>query len=170
MELITVFTMILSNWQNVLMGGVILTSAIIFLMGILKIVVLGKITNKLVRKIVLAFTSLILVFPSTALYFVSDNINFDYYWYACAAVAVATILTYWLYENTGLRNLINLIGRLTVGKYFAIIQSAALTDQPNAETKVELIDVTSELKQTVKEEIAKELANRKTTDSDLSEL
>lgn len=170
MDIITVFNAMISNWQDVLTGGVILTCAIIFLMGILKSAVLGKITNKLVRKIVLAFTSLILVFPSTALYFVTDSINFDYYWYACALVGVATILTYWFYENTGFRNLIHLIGEKTVGKYFAILQAAALSDQSNDVTKAQLITVNSELKQTVKEEVAQELANHKPKDNDLSGL
>jgi hypothetical protein len=170
MDIITVFNAMISNWQDVLMGGVILTCAIIFVMGILKTVVLGKITNKLVRKIVLAFTSLFLVFPSTALYFVSDNINFDYYWYACALVGVATIVTYWFYENTGFRNLIHLIGQKTVGKYVAIIEAAALSDQSDDVTKAQLITVNTELKQTVKEEVAQELANRKSKDNDLNAL
>lgn len=169
-KLIFVLQLIIANWQRVLTGGVILTCAIIFLMGVLKKAVLGKIGNKLLRKVVLAFSSVILVFPATALYFVADGINFDYYWYGCAGAAVATILTYWLYENTGLRNVIDLVGEKTVYKYLGVLVSSFTSKKSNATTKVELISVTTDLQTTVREEVAKAVKANTKVDEDLNDV
>jgi hypothetical protein len=78
METLTlIFHILMANWQRAITGGIIVACAVIFIMGILKKALLGKITNKLLRKVVLSFASLVLTFPATALYFVGDNISFE---------------------------------------------------------------------------------------------
>ena len=150
-----IFHILMANWQRAITGGIIVACAVIFIMGILKKALLGKITNKLLRKVVLSFASLILTFPATALYFVGDNISFRWYWYGCALMCVLTILTYWLYENTGLRDLITLIGRNTVGKYATVLIAALAAGKGNADTKSQLTKTTEALKDEVKKELKK---------------
>lgn len=170
-KLIFVIELILANWQRVLTGGVILTSAIIFLIGVLKKAkVYDKITNKGLRKVVLAFSSIVLVFPAVALYFVADGINFDYYWYGCAGASIATILTYWFYENTQLRSLIDFIGEKTVYKYFGVLVSAFASKKSNKETKLELISVTANLQSEAREEVVKYIKSAVKEDDDLKNL
>lgn len=144
---------LLSNWQDAVIGGTIVTCSVIFLMGILKKFIFGKIRNKLIRKVVLAFVSVCMVFPITAIYFVSYHISFEVYWWACLGMAILTILTYWLYENTGLRNLISLIGEATVGKWATVIYYAFMTKAENKEVKNQLTKATDELKADVRKEI-----------------
>lgn len=154
---------LLANWQQALTGGIILACSIIVLMGILKKLALGKIKNKLLRKVVLSFSSVVLVFPMTALYFISDSISFDYYWVGSALIAVMTVITYWLYENTGCRNLIDLIGNKTLGKWFEAIREAYINKKGNKELENSLAMTTDELK----EEIKKEIRNQVKEDNDL---
>lgn len=144
---------LLANWQQALTGGIILACSIIVLMGILKKLALGKIKNKLLRKVVLSFSSVVLVFPMTALYFISDSISFDYYWVGSALIAVMTVITYWLYENTGCRNLIDLIGNKTLGKWFEAIREAYFNKKGNKELENSLAMTTDELKEEIKKDI-----------------
>ena len=144
---------LLGNWQDAIVGGTIVTCSVIFLLGILKKLFLGKIRNKLLRKVVLAFSSIAMVFPTTAVYFLSDNISFDWYWWACGGMSILTIVTYWLYENTGLRNLIAFIGEATVSKWAKIIFSAFINKGDNATTKNQLTMTTEQLKDEVRKEI-----------------
>lgn len=152
-----VFHILMANWQRAITGGIIVACAVIFIMGILKKAVLGKIKNKLLRKVVLAFSSLVLTFPATALYFIGDNISFRWYWYACALTCVLTVIVYWLYENTGLRDLIALIGQKTVGKYAAVLVAAWAVANDNNDTKNKLTMTTEELKDEVKKELKKQV-------------
>ena len=65
-----------------------------------------------------------MVLPFTAVTFLIDRINFDYYWVACALLAPCVILVYWLYEHSYLRPIIKAIGDKTWNKivvYFASI-------------------------------------------------
>lgn len=106
----------LSDWHNLLVGGVIVMSVVIFLIGFFKKIIFDRIKNKLVRKIVLAWTSVIMALPFTAGMCLVKGFNFDYFWLIYACYAAGTILGYWLYENTGLRNGIHWIGQNTVMK------------------------------------------------------
>lgn len=151
------FHILMANWQRAITGGIIVACAIIFLMGILKKACLGKIKNKLLRKVVLSFASLVMTFPATAIYFVGDNISFRWYWYACALMCALTILMYWLYENTGLRDLIALIGRNTVGKYAAVLLASYAASHELDTTKNQLTKTTEELKDEVKHELKKQV-------------
>lgn len=109
------FSMLLENWRQVLRGGIIVVSAVIVIMGMMK-KLFDKISNKLLRKFLLALTSVVVVLPVTAIYFVSCGIDYKYFWIDYALLAVATIVTYWLYENTCLRDLIHMLGSLTIGR------------------------------------------------------
>jgi hypothetical protein len=110
-------SLIFANWQRALLGGIIVVSVVIVLLGCLKGALINKITNKLARKIILAFSSVVLVFPLTALYFVVDGINFDHYWLGSAMNVVLTILAYWAYENTALRDFIHWVGKTVINKF-----------------------------------------------------
>ena len=63
-------------------------------------------------------------------------------------------MTYWLYENTCLRNLIGLIGTLALRKAFNIVSLAATNDDVNA-VKTELKNASTQLKTTTKQELKK---------------
>ena len=104
----------LSNWEDLLMGGIIVVSVVIFLMGVLKGLLLNKIKNDLARKVLLAWTSLIIVLPVTAIYLVVKGVSMDYFWFVYAVNCVSTILIYWGYENTALRNCLHVVGKKIV--------------------------------------------------------
>lgn len=163
-----VFQLILENWQDALIGGIILVSAIIVIIGALKKFLINKISNKLVRKIVLAFSSVALAFPATAFYFLSAQINFAYYWYGCAFVAIATIIGYWLYENTGLRNGISYIGNNVIAKYASALWTALISKKSNEETKNTLSQTTNNLKSSVTDVL--ENSSTQIEDKDLADL
>ena len=170
-RLMSIIQLILANWQRVVTGGVILVCGIIVLMGILKKILIGKISNKLLRKFALAFTSIILVFPATALYFFGDGIDFGYYWYACLLVGIGTVITYWLYENTCLRDLIALIGEKTIVKYATAIYNAIKDGKKDV--KVELVEATTDLKSDVSTTLAAtstKSATKKSEADDLADL
>lgn len=152
-----IFQTLLMNWQQALTGGIIVSCAVIFLMGMLKRFLDKTPLSKYpyLRKAVLAFGSLLLTFPITAIYFVADKISFDYYWVGCACMCVGTIVTYWLYENTALRKAIHVVGAKTVGKYWAIFYEAYVEHQNNKDTSVKLAMTTAELGEVVKKEIKK---------------
>lgn len=141
---VTAVQIALANWQRTLIGGAVVICSLIVFLGSIKELVFGKIKNKNLRKSLLAFTSLALVLPFTAITFLIDRINFDYYWYACAMLAPCVIIVYWFYENTNLRALIQTLGEKTWNKivvYFATVivdkdnekvQSAFLTSVKDA--------------------------------------
>ncbi len=144
---------LLANWQQALTGGIIVSCSIIVLMGVLKMAWLGKIKNKLLRKVILSFVSVALVFPVTAWYFFIDNISFDHYWVGSALTALMTIFTYWLYENTGCRNLIEFIGTKTLGKWFTEIKVAYVDKKNTKALQNSLAMTTDELKEEIKKGI-----------------
>lgn len=159
---------LLNNWQQAVTGGIIVACAVIFLMGVAKRF-LDKtplVKYPYLRKAVLAFGSLLLTFPMTAIYFLADKISFTYYWYGCALMCVGTIVTYWFYENTALRKVIHLIGEKTVGKYWAIFLAAYTEHKSNKDTTNQLAMTTAELGEVVK----KELKNFSKEDNDLKGL
>ena len=119
-KMTNIVSVLLANWKTALIGGVVVVSAIIVIMGALKFL-FNKIKNKYLRKTLLAFSSVLLAMPATAIYFASAHISFHYYWIGYGMTAVATIITYWLYENTCLRELIQKIGTLTIGKVWSAI-------------------------------------------------
>ena len=158
------------NWQTVLTGGFIMACAIIFFIGVFKKAVFNKVANKSLRKLILSSMSLILAFPATALYFVIEGIAFEYFWYAYAGVSMLTVITYWLYENYLFRDLIDFIGKKTVGEWFNVLKTSFVNRKSNKETKAELIKVNAGLQETVREEVRNELQTTTQSDEDLNDL
>lgn len=167
-----------ANWQEALIGGVIVVCAIIVFLGVLKNLFFDKITIKLVRKIVLAALSIVLAMPATALYFVCAQIAFTYYWYAYALVCVATIIGYWLYENTGLRALILYIGNNVIVKYATVVFQALKNklSQKDIETLVATAttaaqaETQSAISNALVSRVAKTQVKTTTVDDDLKDL
>lgn len=147
------------NWQEALTGGVIVSCAVIFLMGVLKKMLdkTALANHKNVRKTILAFGSLAMTFPVTAIYFFGKGISFNYYWYGCILCCMSTVFTYWAYENTNFRELIHKIGAKTVGKYWSIFYEAYVEHKNNKDTSTQLAMTTAELSEVVKTEIKKQI-------------
>ena len=77
-------------------------------------------------------------------------------------------MTYWLYENTCLRNLIGLVGSLALGKVLKTSIFAITTDDIDA-VKKELKNTSTELMTVTKRELKKASAKIK-EDKDLEKL
>ena len=114
------FTSLFTDGQQFIIMGVVMVSAIIVLIGLLKPFTFDKIPFKPLRKVALALTNVGLSFAATAICFWIYSIPFMYYLYGAGCVTLATIITYWLYENTCLRNLIHFIGSHTLGKIIPV--------------------------------------------------
>lgn len=137
----TIMAIFLAHWKTLLWGGFVLVSAVIVILGGLKKLVFDRIHNKLVRKVLLAFTSIALAFAATAIAFWVKGFEFKLYPIAGATVSVATIVIYWFYENTGLRNFIHFVGNNTVVKFIKALAKAITDNEKDPE----------ELKQDLKE-------------------
>lgn len=106
--------------QKILMGGVTVVGVVIFLMGILKNVgFIKNMKSKTVRKIVLSWLSIILTVGITVLSVWLNELKQDHFVVICIVNSVCTILLYWVYENTALRDLFAFIGKHTIAKVFA---------------------------------------------------
>lgn len=129
-------TIVFNNSYEFLVAALIMCSAIIVFLGIMKPLVYNKIKIALLRKSALAFSSVFLCFAVMAVVFLVRNL--DFHWYLCSAVSqsVFTIVVYWLYENTCLRNLIKKIGTFTLSKIASIFVG---------KVQDEKIDLTKEL-------------------------
>lgn len=111
--------LLVANWQTALYGGIAVIGVIMALVGVLKLSTKNKIQSKKARKAIYFFSSLALVFPVTALCFLIEGINFRHYLVGCAMVALGVIVTYVLYENTLLRDLLQKIGRITICRWIS---------------------------------------------------
>lgn len=160
----------LSNWQEIVLATAIIVCSVIATLGGIKFSLIDKIKNKLVRKIILAFSSLVLILPITAFYFVCGGYSFDIYWYSVFALMPIEIVVYWLYENTGLRNAINKLGSFCCHKIIVAF-CASVVDDDNKRTREKLIATNKELKDFTKETITKSVLNSKNkVDKDLENL
>lgn len=139
-------------YNDIIVCGIIMVSAIIVAIGLLKPLLFNRIPNKHVRKALLAFTNVAACFLTVLVYFFVRGISLDYYVTASVALSVACIITYWLYENTCLRNLIGLIGGMALRKLLSAITLAVTTDDVNA-VKAELQKTGKELKAHTKKAI-----------------
>jgi hypothetical protein len=119
-QLLELFT---SNWNTVMLGGLVVVGVVMFLMGLLKPVVFDKITNKGVRKTVLSITSLILVFPATIVWIISKGWEWNWavFWLLYTLNCIQTIVVYWLYEGTHIREALQLLGKKTIVKWISAI-------------------------------------------------
>ena len=165
-HVVNVCQYLLDNWQNAIIGGIMIACSVIFLTGMAKMFGLGKIKNKHLKKAVLYFGSLVMVLPSTALYFLIEGISFACYWWGCLFVGVLTTVTYVLYENSGFRALIHSVGEKTVGRVFGVLYLALKERWGNAETIHQLSLTTEELKN----EVRRNLKGRSKEDNDLDNL
>jgi hypothetical protein len=142
------------NLNDNIVCGVIMVSAIIVAIGLLKPLLFNRIPNKHVRGSVIAFTNVAACFGTVFVYFLINGISFDYYVVASVTLSVCCIITYWLYEFTRLRNLIGLIGGIALRKVLKASLLAVTTDDINA-VKQELKHTGTELKSYTKTEIKK---------------
>lgn len=158
------------NWQDVVLFAAIIVCSVIAMVGSIKPFISKKITNKLVRKIVLSVMSLVLVLPFTAFIFLVNKYSFDIYWYCVFALMLIEIIVYWLYENTGLRNGINKLGSFCFRKIFVSI-CASVVDSDNKATREKLVATNKELKDFAKETVKSALVSKnKEVDKDLESL
>lgn len=166
MEIQKLFQLCLENWQDVIVGGVIVAWSVIFMMGIAKRLGLGKIKNKHLKRAILYFGSLSMVLPVTAMYLFLEHISFDYYWFACGGVGILMTVTYAFYENAGVRALVHCVGEKTVGRVFKTLCLAFKDKADTADTVQRLTMTTNELK----EEVRRDLRGHVKEDRDLYDL
>lgn len=140
------------NLNDILVCGIIMVSAIIVAIGLLKPLIFNKIKNKHIRKVALALTNVAACFLTVLVYFLVCGWSFEHYYPAAIALSVSCILAYWLYENTCLRNLIGLIGNMALRKMLSILTLAATTDDIKA-VEAELKKAGRELKAHTKKQI-----------------
>lgn len=157
-----------ANYNDILVCVVLMTSTIIAAIGLLKPIAFDKIPNKQIRKAALAASNVAACFIAALIYFLVNDWNLDYYVTAALALSIWSIVTYWLYENTCLRNLIKLIGTLAINRIIKIVCLAATNDDVNA-VKAELKKTGEELKSHTKTELKKAATTYK-TDKDLKNL
>lgn len=154
------FTSLFTDGQQFIIMGVVMVSAIIVLIGLLKPFTFDKIPYKELRRAALALTNVGFSFAATAICFWIYSIPFMYYWYGAVLVTVATILTYWLYECTPLRSTIHFIGSHTLGKLIPVFFN---NKNDVDKLKKELQNVGNELTKTAKKSLTdtsdKELKN-----------
>lgn len=152
-SVILMLRVLLANWQEAVIGGVILACSVIFLMGLAKKAGIGKIKNKHLKNAILYFGSIVLVFPLTAFYLFVNGINFRWYWWACLLTAGLTTGIYPFYENSGVRAFVHWVGGKTLGKWFGELWIAFKEKRDNTALKTQLAMTTAELKEEVRKEI-----------------
>lgn len=164
----TMLSYIGANYNDVLVQGLIMVSAIIVGIGLLKPLVFNKIKNKNIRKVVLALSNVAACFLAMLVTFIIQGWSFEYYLAAAIALTLSCIITYWFYENTCLRNLIDTIGSLAISKVLSV--SATAIKKGDVEgVKAELKKTGDELKNITKQELKKTTTNIK-EDTDLTGL
>lgn len=156
------------NFNDFVIEGVIMISAIITILGILKKFLFNKIKNKAVRKFLLSITSLVFVFVGTGAKFIIKSTPFaDYLLYAIA-YSLGTIVIYWFYESFGIRLGLHEIGKLTLNKLWKLV--CKIFKKIFAGEKV---DVEKELLSgldTIKQEVSKEIPTYIKHDNDIEKL
>lgn len=96
----------------------VIASCIIALIGILKLSkVFDKINNKSVKKLFYYLLDVVLSFGGVAIYFKCFGVGFDGYLVFCATQISATTTLYAIYENFGVRKLVQ-IGLTGIATWF----------------------------------------------------
>jgi hypothetical protein len=107
------------------------------------------------RKFALAFSTILFSFAATAGYFLVEHIeDWEFYLHSSVGVSLLCIITYWLYENTCLRDLFDKIGSATIRK-FVKIATMFFDDKDKKEIEAEVDKVKAELKASTKAELKK---------------
>ena len=143
-----------ANFQDIFLYVVLMVSAIIVTIGLLKPLLYNKIKCKELRKVALAFSNVALCFIAALIVFVLEGWNFDHYIAASIVLAVTSIVIYWLYENTCLRNLIATIGNIVLRK-FGSVALLTMEKQDINEIKTEAKKAVTELKAQTSKELKK---------------
>jgi hypothetical protein len=143
-----------ANYNDIIVCVVLMVSAIIVAIGLLKPILFNKIPNKYVRKAALASSNVAACFIAALVYFLVNGWNFTHYVPAAGALSVCCIVTYWFYEHTNLRGLISLVGHIALRKLARLACVAITTDDLKA-VKAELENTTTELKTKTKVELKK---------------
>jgi hypothetical protein len=150
--IVSVAKKLFAEWQTLAYVGAIMVSTVITLIGILKPIIFDRIRCKLLRKMLLATSNIVFSFLATAVYFLVDGRNWE--WYVCASwvTAITCVLTYFVYENYGLRDGIHKVGTLAINKFGKILYLIWRRESP---TKIdaEIEKAHNELKATVRTEI-----------------
>lgn len=166
--LLTMCRLFGTHYTDIIPMVVIMVSAIIVLIGLFKMWLFNRITNKYIRKVALSFSSVIACFGASFIYFLAEGWNLKYYFLASVALSVVCIVTYWFYENTCLRNLIGVVGGLAIRKALGVIKVTLTEDDVNT-VKAEIKNATAQLKTTTKQELKKTASTLK-IDKDLKNL
>lgn len=157
-----------AHFNDILVNIIIMVSATIATIGILKPIVFNKIQNKHLRKVALASSSVAACYLQAFIYFLTEGWNLKYYPMAAIALSFCCIAIYWLYENTCLRNLIELVGGLALRKVLGVLKIASTTDDVD-KVKAEIKNASVQLKDFTKQELKKATGTTK-VDKDLKNL
>ena len=157
------------NAKDNIITGVIMVSAIIVFIGLLKPLLFDRIKVKAFRKTAIALSEIAICLSATAIAFWVNHFNFHYYLYASAGLFVATVITYWFYENTCLRNLIHKVGSIALGKIYGVAVGL-LKPRTNAEIKTEIKNVQADIKNAVRNELAPIAKKAQIHDKELNNL
>lgn len=155
-------------YQDIIVCGLIMVSAIIVAIGLLKPLLFNKISNKHVRKVALALSSILSCYLVVLVYFIMNGYPFEHYWVAATALAIVCVVVYWFYENTCLRDLIELVGGIALRKILQVSLFALTEEDVNA-VKTELKKTGDELKTQTKQELKKKVT-KANEDKDLKSL
>jgi hypothetical protein len=156
------------NLSNFIVEGVIMVSAIIAFMGILKKYFFDKIQNKTIRKIFLSLTSLIFAFVGTAIKFLVEGKNAEHYLYMAIPIAISTIVVYWFYESFGIRQGVHKLGNLTLNKVWTMLLN--ILKKVFSGKKVNVANEVLAGLDTVKKSVITEIPNYITHDRDVENL
>lgn len=87
----------------------VIASCSILLIGILKLCkVFDKISNKNVKKLIFYILNVVLSFGGAAIYYAAFKVGFDSYLMFCLTQVSATTTLYAIYENFGVRKLVQI--------------------------------------------------------------
>ena len=96
----------------------VIASCSILLIGILKLCkAFNKISNKNIKKLIYYILNVVLSFVGVAIYYASFKIGFESYLMVCLTQISATTTLYAIYENFGVRKLVQ-IGLTWVASWF----------------------------------------------------
>lgn len=135
-----VFDIFMSKPDEIITAVIIMVSAVIVLMGILKRVLFNRIKRKSIRCVALSFSSLALMYLTTAVYFLINTVDFQYFLPCGTAICFVMIITYWFYENTQARAGIHRIGSFVLSKITKAIVSKVNTVAEGTEVIGSAID------------------------------
>ena len=149
------FGFLQSNIEELSIMGAIMVSAIIVFIGILKPLIYNRIKWKPLRKAMLSLSTVAFSFAATAIYFLFEHFDkWDYYIQSSIAVSLMCIITYWIYEGTCFKDVIDKIGQIALRKAFGIF-SLIMDKKDKEELEQEFQKAKAELMSATKVELKK---------------